>query len=383
MNQKLHIPCLWMRGGTSKGLFFLENDLPADPQARDRLLLKAMGSPDARQIDGLGGGTSVTSKAAVIGVSRRPDADVDYTFAQVSVDKPLVSYMGNCGNILSAVGPFAIERGLVKQTEPVTRVRIHNVNTGKLIEAEVAVENGSVKYEGDYAIAGVKGTASPVKLKFLDPSGSVFKRLLPTGRPVEWLPVHGLGKVRVSVVDAANPLVFVMADEIGLKGTESPAALEQDKEILKKLEAVRGAAAVKLGLTGDPLSAAWDCPGIPKLAVIAPAMDYETAGGERILGAQVDLLVRMMSMQKPHPSIAMTGAMCTAAASVVEGSLVWQAAKTGNEENCGFKKVLIGHGAGIMEAGVDYEGKGAAIRILDTVGFRTANLLMEGNVYCV
>ena len=222
MNQKKHIPCLYMRGGTSKGPFFLENDLPADPRQRDALLLKVMGSPDNKQINGLGGASSVTSKVAIIGVSRRPDADVDYTFAQVSVDKPIVSYKGNCGNISSAVGPFAIERGLVKVTEPVTAVRIHNTNTGKIIVADVPVENGCVQYEGTFRIAGVAGSGSPIKLRFLDPAGTISDKLLPTGNAVDVLDVPGVGQVEASFVDAANPLVFVIAAVLGLRGNVLP-----------------------------------------------------------------------------------------------------------------------------------------------------------------
>lgn len=378
MNKKSHIPCLIMRGGTSKGVFFLENDLPADREERDRVLLNVMGSPDRKQLNGLGGATSVTSKAAIIGVSKRSDADVDYTFAQVSVDKPLVSYKGNCGNISAAVGPFAIERGLVRAREPLTTVRIHNVNTGKIIEEEVAVENGCVKYDGDYAIAGVEGTASPVKLKFLDPAGTVSDRLLPTGNSWDMLEVPGMERVKVSIVDAANPLVFVRAEDVGLKGTELPDELNGRPDILELLERIRGAAAVRMGLISDPGRSAWETPGIPKMTVVAPARSYMTAGGERVEKDQIDLTVRMMSMQKPHPTLAMTGAMCIAAAAVTEGSIVKEVMNAETDP----LHIRIGHPDGIVEAGVEWENKEGQLKIRDTFGFRTANLLMEGNVYC-
>lgn len=377
MNRKYHIPCLIMRGGTSKGVFFLENDLPADQEERDRVLLNVMGSPDRKQLNGLGGATSVTSKVAIIGVSRSPDADVDYTFAQVSVDKPLVSYRGNCGNISAAVGPFAIERGLIRATEPFTTVRIHNVNTGKIIEAEVAVENGCVKYDGDYAIAGVKGTASPIKLKFLDPAGTVSDRLLPTGNPQDVLEVEGK-KITVSIVDAANPLVFVRAEEIGMKGTELPDEMNARPDLLDLLEKIRGAAAVRMGLISDPGCSAWETPGVPKMTVVSPACSYETAGGTAVEAKDIDLTVRMMSMQKPHPTLAMTGAMCIAAAAAVEGSVVQQAMKA-DADPC---RIRIGHPDGIVEAGVEYEDREGERKIRNTSGFRTANLLLEGNVYC-
>lgn len=378
MNQKRHIPCLLMRGGTSKGPFFLENDLPVPGPERDQLLLKVMGSPDPKQINGLGGATSVTSKVAIVGVSRRPDADVDYTFAQVSVDKPIVSYKGNCGNISSAVGPFAIERGLVKITEPVTTVRIHNTNTGKIIEAEVQVEKGCVKYSGDYRIAGVASPGAPIRLKFLRPAGTISPRLLPTGNPVDTLEVPGVGAIQVSLVDAANPLAFFRAGDIGLTGAELPAQIDGDPALLDKLERIRGVAAVKLGLISDYTASAWECPGIPKLTLVSPPQDYTAADGSLISAGEVDLVSRMMSMQKAHPSYAMTGAMCTAAAAAVEGSVVRQVLGP----KADLQRLRIAHPSGILEAGVDFRPGPGEPEILATFGFRTANLLMEGSVYC-
>ncbi len=378
MNRKNHIPCLIMRGGTSKGVFFLENDLPADINERDQILLNVMGSPDAKQINGLGGATSVTSKVAIVGVSKRADADVDYTFAQVSVDKPIVSYKGNCGNISSAVGPFAIERGLVKAEEPITTVRIFNTNTNKVIAAEVEVENGCVKYNGDYQIAGVKGKGSPIKLKFIDPSGTISDKLLPTGNAVDELEVPGVGTVPASIVDAANPLVFINAADVGLTGKELPADIDSDAGMLELLESVRGVAAVKLGLISDYTKSPWETPGIPKLTIVAKSDDYVTTGAKEIGKSSIDLLSKMMSMQKTHPSYAMTGAMCTAAAAVVKGSIVNQVIAAGTDEQC----IRIGHPSGVLEAGVDYKVEKDEIEIESTFGFRTANLLIEGNVYC-
>ena len=195
MDRANAVPCTVMRGGTSKGLYFLKKDLPEDGQQRDALLMRIMGSPDPKQIDGLGGAASVTSKVAIVSRSERPGVDVDYTFAQVAVDKPLVSYKGNCGNISSGVGPFALEKGLVNPKEPVTTVRIYNTNTDKVIEAQVQVENGRVKYDGDFAIAGVPGTAAPIKLSFIDPMGSVTGKLLPTGNASDVWDIPGFGQV--------------------------------------------------------------------------------------------------------------------------------------------------------------------------------------------
>ena len=374
MKEIKKLPVTILRGGTSKGVYILQSDLPEDQSAWEPILLRLMGSPDRKQIDGLGGSQSVTSKVAIIRKSTRPDADVDYTFAQVSVDKPLVSYKGNCGNISSGVGPFAIEKGLVEAKDGETAVRIYNTNTDKIIEAVVKTPEGQVAYEGDFYIAGVPGTASPVKLKFVDPAGTLGKGLLPTGSAVDVLEVPGYGPVEVSIVDAANPLVFARAKDLGLSGRELPDELNADAEKLDLLEKVRGLAAVKLGLIEDYTGSAWDTPGIPKMTFVAEAEDYVNGDGKEIKKEQIDLLSRMMSMQKTHPSYAMTGAMCTAAAAVIPGSIVQQVLPA----NVDTQFIRIGHPGGILECGVDYRENGACPIIDDTFGFRTANLLMEG-----
>lgn len=374
MNKAITLPVSVLRGGTSKGVYILEDDLPKDKAAWEPILLRLMGSPDKKQIDGLGGSQSVTSKVAIIKKSDRPDADVDYTFAQVSVDKPLVSYKGNCGNISSGVGPFAIEKGLVEAKEDITSVRIYNTNTDKLIIADVCTENGQVVYNGDFAIAGVPGTASPIKLKFVEPAGTLGKGLLPTGNAVDVLDVPGYGAVEVSIVDAANPLVFVKSKDLGLTGRELPEELNADNEKLELLENIRGLAAVKLGLIDDYTRSSWETPGIPKMTFVGQAEAYVTAEGATIDQSSVDLLSRMMSMQKAHPSYAMTGAMCTAAAAVIPGSVVNQVLAP----NTDTQFIRIGHPSGILECGVDYEENGNCPEITDTFGFRTANLLLDG-----
>ena len=374
MKEIKKLPVTILRGGTSKGVYILQSDLPEDQSAWEPILLRLMGSPDRKQIDGLGGSQSVTSKVAIIRKSDRADADVDYTFAQVSVDKPLVSYKGNCGNISSGVGPFAIEKGLVAAKDGETAVRIYNTNTDKIIEAVVKTPEGRVAYEGDFCIAGVPGTASPVKLKFVDPAGTLGKGLLPTGSAVDVLEVPGYGPVEVSIVDAANPLVFARAKDLGLTGKELPDELNANAEKLDLLEKVRGLAAVKLGLIEDYTRSAWDTPGIPKMTFVAEAEDYVNGDGKEIKKEQIDLLSRMMSMQKTHPSYAMTGAMCTAAAAVIPGSIVAQVLPAGVDTQF----IRIGHPGGILECGVDYRENGACPIIDDTFGFRTANLLLEG-----
>ncbi len=376
-NVILKLPVMLMRGGTSKGAYILEDDLPKEREEWEPILLKLMGSPDKKQIDGLGGSQSFTSKVAIVKKSSRADADVDYTFAQVSVDKPLVSYKGNCGNISSGVGPFAIERGLIEAKEGTTSVRIFNTNTEKVIIADVKTKDGCVEYDGDFAIAGVPGTASPVRLKFVEPSGTLGKGLLPTGNAVDVLNVPGFGDVEVSIIDAANPLVFVKAKDLGLTGRELPDELNASQEKLDLLETVRGLAAVKLGLIEDYTRSAWDTPGIPKMTFVSEAETYVTADGKEIPKESIDLLSRMMSMQKTHPSYAMTGAMCTAAAAVVPGSVVNQILR----DDVDTQYIRIGHPGGILECGVDYQESSAVPYIEDTFGFRTANLLMEGTAH--
>ena len=243
------IPAVLMRGGTSKGLFFHADHLPADPRIRDNAILAAYGSPDPdrRQIDGVGGAVSTTSKVAIISRSTSPDYDVVYDFGQVSIDRPLIDYKGNCGNISSAVGPFAVDEGLVPATEPVTRVKIHQKNTDKLIIAEVPVKNGRFDEEGHYKIAGVPGSASKITLRFADPGGSITGKLFPTGNLQDDLDVPGVGVVTLTMIDAANPVILVPAARLDLKGTEID-EIDTGEEIKAKLEQIRCTAAVKIGL---------------------------------------------------------------------------------------------------------------------------------------
>ena len=233
-----------------------------------------------------------------------------------------------------------------------------------------------MRYDGDFSIAGVPGTASPIRLKFLNPAGTLEKGLLPTGNAVDVLEVPGFGQVEVSIVDAANPLVFVKAKELGLSGKELPDELNADEEKLELLEKVRGAAAVRLGLIEDYTRSAWDTPGIPKMTFVSEADTYQNIDGKEIKKEEIDILSRMMSMQKTHPSYAMTGAMCTAAAAVIPGSIVNQVCA----ENMDIQFIRIGHPGGVLECGVDYKEGEKEPEILDTFGFRTANLIMEGIV---
>ena len=372
------IECTIFRGGTSKGVFFLEKHLPPAGPERDKILLSIMGSPDIRQIDGLGGAVSTTSKAAIISVSEREDADVDYTFAQVSIDKPIVDYNGNCGNISSAVGPYAIEMGLVNGEDPETVVRIYNTNTKKIIHAHVKTPGGKVNYFGDFPISGVPGTSSKIKLSFMNPAGAVTGKLLPTGNPLDRLDINGVGNLEFSIVDVTNPLVFVRADDVGLSGTELPEEIDSRPGMLELLERIRGNAAYLLGFVDDPESASFKSPAVPKMTIVSKPRDYITVTGDRISAGNFDLTGRMMSMQKTHKTYAMTGALCTAAAAVINGTVVNNAVREG------FSPVnlRIGHPGGIVPAGVEFSGTSNVVAEIEwAIGYRTARMLMHGTAY--
>ena len=285
------IPTVLMRGGTSKGLFFHDNHLPKDPDARDRVILAAIGSPDhnRRQIDGIGGGVSTTSKVAIISPSQSPDYDVVYNFGQVSIDRPIVDFKGNCGNISSAVGPFAVDEGLVNAEEPITRVRIHQLNTDKLITAEVPVKDGRFDDEGDYAIAGVPGGYARIALRFADPGGALTGKLFPTGNRRDTIEIPGHGSIAITIIDAANPVVLVRAEEIGLIGTEID-EIDANSEIKMTLETIRCKAAVLIGLAASEKEATQRSQAVPKIAFVAVPRDYSLPGGQTVAAQDIDLL---------------------------------------------------------------------------------------------
>lgn len=362
MTQK-KIRAVYMRGGTSRALFFHERDLPAPGAERDRIFLAALGSPDpyGRQLDGLGGGISSLSKCCVIGPPTGPGADVDYTFAQVDVLAPLVDYAGNCGNCSSAVGPFAIDERLVAAREGETLVRIHNTNTKKLIVAHVPVRDGEAAVDGDFALAGVAGRGARIALDFLDPAGAVSGRLLPTGRPRDVI-----DGVEVSLVDATNPIVFVRARDLGLAGTEPPTAIDADRALAARLEAIRVEAGKRAGATGSA--------AIPKIALVAPATGFTALDGAAHPADAVDLLARVISMGNCHRAFALTAAMCLAVAARVPGTLVHECCRPGNAD------LRLGHPSGVLPiaAAVSLrDGEPWAERV--TV-YRTARRLMEGFV---
>jgi len=367
-----------MRGGTSKGLFFHENHLPADSEKRDRVILSAFGSPDPnrRQIDGVGGGVSTTSKMAIISPSESSEYDVVYNFGQVSIDRPIVDYKSNCGNISSAVGPFAVDEGLVKAVEPVTRVRIHQKNTNKLIIAEVPVKNGRFDEEGDYAIAGVPGTHARIMLRFADPGGSLTGKLFPTGNRLDNLEIPGHGSVSVTIIDAANPVVLVQAEAIGLSGTEID-EIDAGHDIKQTLEAIRCKVAVLIGLAESEEEATRRSQAVPKIAFVTAPKSYTTTGGQTVSSTDIDITARIMSMGTLHRSYAVSGGISTAGAAMIPGTVAYDLLDDDSRRN---RLLCIGHPGGVIDVGAVVEMDGDRCHYREAVLGRTARRLMEGYV---
>jgi 2-methylaconitate cis-trans-isomerase PrpF len=367
-----------MRGGTSKGLFFHDNHLPSDPQTRDRVILAAFGSPDPnkRQIDGVGGGVSTTSKVAIISPSDTPDYDVVYNFGQVSIDRPLVDYKGNCGNISSAVGPFAVDEGLVKAVEPITRVRIHQLNTDKLITAEVPVKEGRFDAEGDYAIAGVPGTHGHISLGFADPGGALTGKLFPTGNRQDLIEMPGRAPIPVTIIDAANPVVLISAGEIGLTGTEID-TIDTSETIKDRLETLRCKAAVLIGLAVSEAEATQTSQAVPKIAFLSPPQAYTTTGGEVIQAGDVDIVGRIMSMGTLHRSYAVSGGVSTAGAAMTPGTIAYDLINADARKG---DLLRIGHPGGVIDIGAAIDIDGDDCSYKEAVIGRTARRLMEGFV---
>ncbi len=368
------VPCVIMRGGTSKAIFILGNDLPKDQAVRDRVILSVFGSPDSRQIDGLGGADPLTSKLAIIDISERDDADVDYTFGQVDLHEPFVDYSSNCGNISSAVGPFAIQQGLVRAVEPFTTVRIFNTTTGKVFTEEVPVRDGKPLALGDYRIHGVPNPGARIAVNMAGTIGAKTGRLLPTGNPVDVMDVAGFGSLEVSMVDAGSPMVFVRAKDIGLKGTEPPKVIDGDPKMLALLEEIRSKAAVIMGIAPDQQTATERIRAVPMVAFVSPPQDYVShTDGAAISAEQVDFVSRDMFMGIMHKTYSGTATVCTGCAAVTPGTIVHE--MVGRTVTDG--RINIGHPAGIIEADMKVEDG-----VITKAAYgRTARRIMEGYVY--
>ncbi len=380
---QIRIPATYMRGGTSKGVFFRLDDLPeaarTPGRARDALLQRVIGSPDpyAKQIDGMGGATSSTSKTVIVARSSRPGHDVDYLFGQVSIDTDFVDWSGNCGNLSAAVGPFAIAAGLVDGVprDGVATVRIWQANIGKTIVAQVPMRDGQVQETGDFELDGVTFPAAEIELEFVDPAadeegggGAMF----PTGNVVDTLEVPGVGSLRATLINAGIPTIFVDAAALGYTGTELQGAINGDDAALKRFETIRAWGAVRMGLI-DRIEDAATRQHTPKVAFVAPPADYVASSGKPVRAADIDLLVRAMSMGKLHHAMMGTAAVAIGAAAAIPGTLVNLAAGGGERGS-----VRFGHPSGTLRVGAEACVDDGQWRVTKAVMSRSARVLMEG-----
>lgn len=354
MSDQVGIPCLFMRGGTSRGPYFNAHDLPTDVATRDKVLLAAMGSPDKRQIDGLGGGDTLTSKVAIVSKSTRPGIDLDYLFAQVDINRAFVDTAPSCGNMLAGVAPYGIETGLIKAMPGETRVMIFNVNTSSRIEAVVQTPNAQITYGGTAAIAGVPGTAAPIILNFMDVIGSLTGALLPTGHARE--EING---VEVTCVDVAMPMILLRARDLGLRGDETKTEIDGNKALFERLEPIRMEAGRRMGL-GDVSGKV-----VPKVGILSPARDGGT------------ITSRYLTPHALHAAHAVTGAVCIASACSIPGTIAFELAVA---DAANPRTIWIEHPSGKVDVLLTIEGSGTSLKI--TAGtMRTARPIMRGEVY--
>lgn len=383
---QIKVPATYMRGGTSKGVFFNLAELPASCQvpgeARDKLLMRVIGSPDpyAKQIDGMGGATSSTSKTVILAKSTRPDHDVDYLFGQVAIDKAFVDWSGNCGNLSAAVGPFAISNGLIDParvpSDGICTVRIWQANIGKTIIAHVPMTAGAVQETGDFELDGVTFPAAEVQLEFIDPAdegeGEGGGSMFPTGNLVDDLEVPGVGTLKATMINAGIPTIFVNAEAIGYTGTELQEAINGDSKALTMFEMIRAYGALRMGLIKNVDEAA-KRQHTPKVAFVAPAQTYTASSGKTVEAADIDLCVRALSMGKLHHAMMGTAAVAIGTAAAIPGTLVNLAAG-GGERNA----VRFGHPSGTLRVGAEAQQASGEWTVTKAIMSRSARVLMEG-----
>jgi len=383
---QIKIPATYMRGGTSKGVFFHLQDLPEAARqpgaARDALLLRVIGSPDpyGKQTDGMGGATSSTSKTVILSRSKRPGHDVDYLFGQVSIDKPFVDWSGNCGNLSAAVGPFALANGLIDPEriprDGIATVRIWQANIGKTIVARVPMTDGEVQETGDFELDGVTFPAAEVQLEFMDPADDDAEggAMFPTGNVVDDLEVPGIGTLRATMINAGIPTIFVNAVDIGYTGTELQDAINGDEKALAMFETIRSHGALRMGLISDLADAATR-QHTPKVAFVAPPANYVASSGKAVTADSIDLLVRALSMGKLHHAMMGTAAVAIGTAAAIPGTLVNLAAGGGERE-----AVRFGHPSGTLRVGAEASQENGEWSVSKAIMSRSARVLMEGYV---
>lgn len=370
---------VFMRGGTSKGCFFLKEDLPSNQEEWDSIFLQAMGSPDPKQIDGLGGTVSSNNKIVVVWKSKEPGVDVEYLVGQVIVGKDQVDYKSNCGNMTAAVGPYAVEEGLVNIQEPITTVHLLNRNTDKYIDVTVPCENGTYAEKGDCHIAGVDGTAPELKVKFLNPTGAKTGKLLPTSKVLDVLDVPGFGKIEATILDVSNPMVLVRAEDLGALGTELPEEVNANEKLMDLLEKIRGLAACKMGFAKDLTDASENSPAVPKVGFVTGPKTYREIGGSQVEACNMDLCARVISVFKCHKACPLTSASAVAVAAALEGTVVQKLLG----EKMDSENVRIGHPSGIMTMCPEIVGKEKIeeIEVPSVAVQRTARRIMDGTLY--
>jgi probable AcnD-accessory protein PrpF len=379
---QLRIPAVYMRGGTSKGVFFRAEDLPADRGERDRVLLRTLGSPDpyGKQIDGMGGATSSTSKVVILSPSAREDCDVDYLFGQVAIDRALIDWSGNCGNLTAAVGPFAVSQGWARPgRDGIAEVRIWQANIAKRIVAHVPVRDGEVVEEGDFALDGVTFPSAEIRIEFLDPGGLGEEgdsggAMFPTGNVVDRLDVPGVGAIEATLITAGNPTVFVSAEAMRIRGVELPAEIDADPELLRRCEAIRAHAAVAMALAPSAEEASRSRLHTPKIAMVSAPRAYAATSGKAVASEDIDLAIRMISMGKLHHAVTGTGAIATAVAAAIEGSLPHRSRRREADP----LRTRLGHPSGIITVGAEVSREGAEWKVARAVMSRSARRLMEG-----
>lgn len=368
---------VFMRGGTSKGCMFLKEDLPENREEWDSIFLQTMGSPDPKQIDGMGGTVSSNNKIVVVWKSEEPGIDVEYLVGQVIVGKEQVDYKSNCGNMTAAVGPFAVEAGLVPVVEPITTVHLLNRNTDKYIDVTVPCENGTFAQDGDCHIAGVDGTAAELKVKFLNPAGAKTGKLLPTGNVLDVLDIPGFGKIEATILDVSNPMVLVRAEDVSATGMELPEEVNSNAALCEVLEKVRGTAACMMGFAKDLKDATENSPAVPKVGFITSPKSYTEIGGTQVNAEDMDICARVISVFKCHKACPLTSASSIAVAAALEGTLVKKImGDDGDTEN-----VRIGHPSGIITMCPEVEVKEGKTEVPAVAVQRTARRIMDGNVY--
>lgn len=377
------IKTVFMRGGTSKGCLFHREDLPENPAEWDSIFLQAMGDPDPKQIDGMGGTVSSNNKIVVIWKSEEGNVDIEYLVGQVIVGKSQVDYKSNCGNMTAAVPAFAVEEGMVEITEPITTVRMLNKNTDKYINVTVPIdpETHTFAQDGDCAIAGVDGTAAELRVDFLNPAGSKTGKLLPTGRTLDVLEVPGHGLIEATILDVSNPLVLVRAEDIGLKGTELPAEVDANKEASALLEKIRGTAACMMGFAKDLQDATDHSPAVPKVGFFTAPVSYTDIENKEVMESSMDLCARVISVFKCHKACPLTAASSISVAAKLDGSIVQ---KTLGTEIGDLPTVRIGHPSGVMTMVPTVIKHGPNINEAEVPGVavqRTARRIMDGMLY--